>query len=466
MLQVIVPPGFLPEKKYILHTLLHEFLGLTYTLSEGVGDEYLIWLDNGNLLTFQDHFFSRCNEEFGYLKKHLLPERVVRTKVPFLSGEEEDLPILYGTDACEIGPGRIECGCDLFASAFFFLTRWEEIVKKERDWHERFPARYSLAMEHDLLRRPVVNEYVEWLWNLLQALGIEQARKERPFRFFLTHDVDFLYQWRSKKNMLRTLGGDLLKRRDAKQAFSTCGKIAGVARGTRKDPYDTFDWLMELSESRNIRSRFYWMSGGVTKHDRHFEITEPRARELLEEMERRGHVVGFHPSYATFDDAKQFGLEKEALERELGGATVTEGRQHYLRFSVPGTWQIWEDAGLSCDSSLGYAEAPGFRAGVCYEYPVFNVETREMLQVRERPLIAMELSYLDPQYLGWSEERVLHDVLKLAETCRRYGGDFVLLWHNSSLDTPEKQDLYRRLVITIARWTEEYELRKVREWAR
>lgn len=447
MLQVTIPPAFFPERMYLLRTLLGDFLGLDYEVHVEDRPDWLLRLDNGKKLVVQDHFFIRCQEPNGYLRPSLIPQKVNVARLPFLA--EEEIPVIYGTEELSVTPERIDCGLDLFASSFFLLTRWEEAVLTARDGHERFPASASLAGRCGFLHRPVVNEYLEMLWNMLVYLGIQQPRRERRFRLVLTHDVDFLYLWRSPQEMLRTLAGDVLKRRDLKRAAETVKRIAGMWLGNEKDPYDTFDWLMEVSERYDVQSRFYWMSGGVSEHDNFFRIEEERAVRLLREMQQRGHEIGFHPSYGSYRDAKQWKAERDALER-VAGARVTEGRQHYLRFAVPQTWQIWEDAGMKADSTLYFAEQAGFRTGVCHEHPLFNVQTREMLELRELPLTAMELTFLDPKYNESPNERIFDEIIALADQCRKYHGDFVLLWHNSSLITKQQRALYQQVVQALA----------------
>ena len=53
--------------------------------------------------------------------------------------------MLFGTGDLEMRDDSIICGSDLFAGAFFMLTRWEEYVVKERDVHGRFCSSNSLA---------------------------------------------------------------------------------------------------------------------------------------------------------------------------------------------------------------------------------------------------------------------------------------------------------------------------------
>ena len=71
-----------------------------------------------------------------------------------------------------------------------------------------------------------------------------------------------------------------------------------------------------------------------------------------------------------------FVKDKEKIENIIG-QKLTFGRQHFLRFEVPTTWQIWEDANMEWDSTMGYADKKGFRCGTCYSYGVFKYIDKE-----------------------------------------------------------------------------------------
>ena len=72
--------------------------------------------------------------------------------------------------------------------------------------------------------------------------------------------------------------------------------------------------------------------------------------------------------------------DKERIENIIE-QKLTFGRAHYLRFEIHATWQIWEDANMEWDSSLSYADKEGFRCGVCYPYSVFDILTRNKLNL-------------------------------------------------------------------------------------
>lgn len=461
MLKITLPANHIPERTYVLDTLFGHFLGLPYTLH--IANqlesqlETRIQLENGHLLIIEDHFFSRIPEEQGYLNAVHLPRTVSYCSHALLV--EDDLPVLFGTAAIEVSHQQVRLGMDVVATIFFMLSRWEEVVVPDRDRHHRFPARESVSYRHGFLHRPIVNEHTELIWRLLLHLDLKNLRLKRDYRLFLTHDVDFLYRWKNGFSMLRTLVGDIAHRRDWAQAYQTARQIGRLTIGNSLDPYDTFDWMMGLSEAYDLQSRFYWMSGGRTPHDNHYEITELKALDTMLNMKKRGHLIGFHPSYASYQDQEQWRLEKERLEQTFE-LKVTEGRQHYLRFEAPTTWRIWEEAGMQVDSTLGYADAYGFRSGVCYEYPVFDVIRRKKLRLLERPLIAMDVTFLDEQYLHLPFEQIVEQITRLQRICARYRGDFVLLWHNSSLATQGDRLLYQTILeeitspVSMTKWLE------------
>ncbi|HEB62113.1 MAG TPA: hypothetical protein ENI82_03075 [Bacteroidetes bacterium] len=114
------------------------------------------------------------------------------------------------------------------------------------------------------------------------------------------------------------------------------------------------------------------------------------------------------------------------------GKEVVTGRQHYLNFEVPTTWKMWEAAGMKWDSTMSYAGVLGFRCGVCYPFPVFDIFSRKKLNVYEKPLILMEAT-LSKMYLNFSLKEATEKVNDLMNEVRKYDGEFVFLWHNSSV---------------------------------
>ncbi|MGG6309522.1 polysaccharide deacetylase family protein [Paenibacillus macerans] len=477
MLTIYSPQSRIAEREYIYRVIMGEFLGIDYTVVYGDGEHVELTMapesaDPPGLgvpkLRMPDVLLQTPHEL--WLKPGSLPKLPLDRYRPQLGEPEmETLPVIYGKkgpsggyvepigDGADVG---LYLGIDVFGSGLFMLTRYEELVYRDQDRHGRFPARHSLACRESFLHRPIVNAYVEVLWGLMRELWPWLTRKPRKPVIRISHDVDFPYYvyGRSRLRMIRETLMDLVRRGDLESAWKKAKMLCKSRRDLALDPYNTFGWLMDLSERAGIRSAFYFITeerrpkSGL---DGNYAIDDPAIQELLRQIHARGHEIGLHPGYHTFLNPSRIRTQFEKLRQVAAANGIRQeawgGRQHYLRWHAPDTWQFWEDAGLAYDSTLSFADRAGFRCGVCYEFPVFNLKTRRELSLRERPLIVMDQTILHPAYMGLTHEQAYETIRRLYAECRKYNGDFTLLWHNSQLLKAADRGLYRKVLLELLR---------------
>jgi hypothetical protein len=464
MLQVSHPPTYHAERRYIHDVLLGEFLGLEYQARLEMRSDVRVTLQgdaSGKELILADVLFQTPQDEW------LMPASLPEQPLPLWRASEDsvnatlvssELPIIYGNRVpggsyYEASWSKATLSVDVFGSAFFTLTRYEEAVKPDRDARERFPAVASLAYQEGFLDRPIVNEYVEVLWWALKRLWPGLRRKQRTFRTCLSHDVDRPFCTKSLPRMLKNAVEDIVERRTLPLAKRRVRSFAQVKRGhLDRDICNTFEFIMDLSEKHGLRSSFYFMTARTAGMiDGNYSMADPWIKNLLRRMHERGHEIGLHPSYNTFRDPEQVRREFYILLKAAEAEGIVQwgwgGRQHYLRWEAPTTWQAWENAGLNYDATLSFADRIGFRCGVCYEYRVFNLRTRAALRLRERPLLVMEDSALSRRYMSLTFEQAWREIGRLKDRCKLFGGDFNLLWHNSRLVEEHERDLYRDVVV-------------------
>jgi hypothetical protein len=436
---------FKSEKKYIINFFLENIFPQkiegTYDIKNGA--DYIFNINNKKLI-IKNYFFDSFNEQTGYLDTENIPKSVQWFKDKNLSKYE--FPVIYGTPLIEETESEIICHIDIFASAFFMLTRWEEYVLKDKvDLHHRFDSDYALAVKNDFLKLPVVDIYIDFLKNILRKAGFIGEFKPKTYDVHLSHDIDVIGFHDSPKRVVGEIGRDILKRRDLKQAIFKSYNWFIKAN----DPYFNFEQLMEISESFGFTSRFYFMSGGNTKKDNHYSIQDKRLKTIFKEIKERNHIIGFHPSYNSFNNQEMWSSEKLKLEEAIDH-NVTEGRQHYLRFGNPVTWQLWEQNKMELDSSLGYPDKIGFRSGTSREHFAFDIIKRKALQLKEIPLIVMDTTLF--KYQSISEENIYSSIRQLVDIIKELGGNFTLLWHNSSFYTypyNKYENLYTKLLAQI-----------------
>ena len=343
---------------------------------------------------------------------------------------------------------------DVLGLAYWMLSRQEEVGRIDLDEHGRFPATFSHAHQHGYLERPVVDEWLHVLGQAIQRVWPLLQLKQHSFSIKVSHDVDApsRYAFASIPRLIRAMGGDVLRRRDVQSALRapwTWLRSRQALHG--HDPYNTFDWLMDVSDQHGLTSAFYFICGHTDPHDADYQPEDPRIRQLMRHIHARGHEIGLHPSYGTYQKQELIRQEKQRLRAILSHENIQQngigGRMHYLRWEQPTTLQAWSDAGMAYDSTLSYADRPGFRCGTCFEYPAFNPVTQQMLPLRVRPLIAMECTVMAPRYMGLGlGQAALDKFVQLKNACRAVGGCFTLLWHNSQFDTAAERALYQAVL--------------------
>lgn len=343
---------------------------------------------------------------------------------------------------------------DILGLAYWMLTRQEEVGRSDLDKHGRFPAEASHGMKHGYLERPIVDEWFHVLGQVITKTWPVLVLKRHMFTIKLSHDVDSpsRYGFRSWRGVARAVGGDLFRRCKPKDALlAPWIRLRSGARLHPQDPYNTFDWLMDVSERHGLVSAFYFICGRSSDSDADYEPEHPAIRNLMRRIHARGHEIGLHPSYGSYKKPEIIRAEAQRLRRITQQEGITQsqwgGRMHYLRWEHPTTLRAWADAGMDYDSTLGYADRPGFRCGTCFEYPAFDPVAGEVLSLRVRPLVVMEGTVMDPNYMGLGAgEGARTKFIQIKDATHAVGGSFSLLWHNSQFEGAAQRRLYEELL--------------------
>lgn len=343
---------------------------------------------------------------------------------------------------------------DILGLTYWMLTRLEEIGRTDLDVHQRFSATASHAYKCEYLERPIVDEWLIILGQVIERVWPRIELKLHEFRMKVSHDVDrpSRYGFRSIKLLIRAMAGDVLKYHNFRGAFLAPWVRLTARRGLHPaDPFNTFDWLMDVSEESGLTSAFFFICGRThPSKDADYEPDHPAIRQLMRRIHDRGHEIGLHPSFNTFQSPglikSEAGRLKNICAEEGIGQKEWGGRMHYLRWEHPTTLRAWACAGMTYDSTLGYADKPGFRCGTCHEYPAFDSLVQEPLELRLRPLVVMEGTMFSPKYLGLDPEQARAKFLMLKNRCRAVGGWYTVLWHNSELVAHEMKNLYSSIL--------------------
>jgi len=375
----------------------------------------------------------------------LIPEAVARKARWVLDtigarevGFGDDIP--YRADAWEqVGRGERPAGDEL-AEAFFHLARVEERAAA-RDEHGRFRAAGSSL---DPLDPP--------LERLRGRLGVEPPRwGGARFAVALTHDVDTPWKWTPTglRGAAARAKADLMRGR-ARPGLRELRALAGwplhKARGT--DPFWSFDRILADERRTGASSTFFLMADHAHELDGPAADSYERLRpRLVETLLGARAEIGLHGSYSAADDGSRLAAEKKRLEQLAG--PVRGQRYHFLRLDPHRNLADVEGAGFAYDSTLGFNDAPGFRAGIAHPFRPWDLERDAPRDLVEVPLAAMDVTLSEERYLNLGARQAGERLRALLDWAAEHGGGFAVLWHSEQYDSAIKPGwgrLYRRFM--------------------
>ena len=328
---------------------------------------------------------------------------------------------------------------DFIGLIFFMLSRIEERDSGQIDKHERFISSSSFSHQNNWLDRPIVDECAQIIASFIASKPLKPISK---FRIMLTHDVDKLRGYHYFAEPIRYFLGDFLKR---SRGVSSLQRLQAYTSG---EPWASVNSIMNLSEWYGTKSNFFFMGPSADSMDSPYAITmRPLLKRVVDQIINRGHMIGFHPGYQTFRDSKSF-ASKKSLEL-LTRTTLTQGRQHVIRYDCAVTPRIWSESGMRSDFTLFYPDAIGFRNGSCRPYNSFDLINRRVLSIEQTATAIAEFSLLDERYNKFSLSEALALCEPIIKNVRKHQGDLVILFHTHQLKTI-KFDFYQKLLAKVA----------------
>lgn len=360
---------------------------------------------------------------------------------PFLSGKPAT-PAELETQWSPIGMPVFFEG-DLLACCCFALTRYEEYDNDTKDQHDRFPAAASHAARNHYLHLPVVRMWAQQLATRLRGIFPDlPAPQQSALRFVPTYDIDALWAyhhrgWRGPASAVR----DLLR-----GAWGRFRERIGSQPHT--DPFYRLEELLALHPEQT--ATVFWL---LSAKDNPYNVNPypipPAQIHLMQQLAHRV-TMGIHPGYDSTLQPEKIRAEIDRL-RAVTGRAPRHSRQHFLRLQLPATYRALRLQGISDDHSMGYADDIGWRAGTNLPFPWYDLENENITGLQIHPFAAMDVSLKN--YLRLSPEEAVEKVRQLAHHCRPFGGDFPLLWHNSSLSEQHGwagwKDAYAEMIRSI-----------------
>lgn len=409
-----------PRLNYTVDLIFNTILNCSYEITN-------------NLILFNQSLkpkiaYSNEKNEFElFLKSHtLLFETDIKNELPNSNELYLNLPQFFSTDSNSFLP------YDIFATVFYFASRYEEYLPYEGDKHQRFQAEHGLSFKYQILNKPYLNILIHDFATKLKLQFPQLEFKQRTFNFLSTIDIDNAFAY-ANKGIKRNIAGLLKDITSLK--FNQVAKRINSNINSNIDPYNTFDFINFLSEESKTALHYFVLIGDYSQYDKNPHYQNNGFQSLLKSLSSK-HSMGLHPSYESFNYLEKISIEKQRLE-DIIEKKVTAARCHFLLINFPETYREFIRAGITDDYTMIYASQSGFRTGLCVPYKWFDLQKNEATNLMIHPSTVMEGTLRD--YNKLSPTHATEFIKQLMQEVKNNGGEFVSIWHNDSFAAEQQE---------------------------
>jgi peptidoglycan/xylan/chitin deacetylase (PgdA/CDA1 family) len=277
----------------------------------------------------------------------------------------------------------------------------------------------------------------------------------------LTHDIDFIrirdhrfdhtmwgFLYRASIGTLINVLNGRSTLADLYQNWKAVLTVPFVYLGLAIDFWFKFDRYMELEEKVGARSTFFFIpfknrmgdkltGKGAKMRAAKYDVTD--IQDTIKKLVNNGFEAGVHGIDAWHDPAGA--RAEKARITEASGQSDVGIRMHWLYYNQD-THRILEEAGYTYDTTFGYNDAVGYRAGTTQIFKPISVNN-----ILELPLNIQDTALFNPRHMSLTKAAAWHLVDDLISKTMVHGGVLTVLWHDRSL-SPERlyEDFYIKLL--------------------
>ena len=404
-----------------------------------------------NLTSKIESFIAHDGPKFSYGKHPLGKELYFQSVEILFDHGLNDIDVQVGNwedTKCffEVKHNQSALPFDIFAATFYLLTRYEEYLPHVKDSLGRFPATESIAFIHGFLKDPVVDI---WAYKLKKVLLIKYPnlkfqKKEFTIVPVVSVGQTFIYK---NKGVLRSIGGgfrDLLKLQLDKLVDRT-----KVSIGIKKDPYDVFDFIIELQKKKKRKSRILFGLGDYSTYEKNVGYNHPEHHTIIKHI--ADYIeVGLKASYDAISSISILKKEKLRIEnilnRRLQYVMCT-----FFKIKLPEAYRNFIELEIQEDYSMGYSGYSGFRAGTCSPFMFYDLDYEV-----QTPLVVNSFCVCNQGYKeDVDEHSTREEIIAYMNKVKEVNGMFIPVFSNVVFSNLHNEHFWKSILEFI--WTIEDE---------
>ena len=423
-----VEDNFLPKAKYVLNTFCR-ILGLKPKFFTGMTPE-TIHIYYGICVEEKYPIHIYYNEEAAefFSKKKLYSHEDVN----LVKYRDEYIPFLFSKkgEIFNITSHSVKIRKDIVSSAFYFLSCWQEYAA-DKEISPSSPYNYHSSLQHHFgfVHFPPVDRYCEMLEDVIKNAFPEYMRSNiwpqgKKFAVSISHNIEYWNFWTDEhiramiKRKIR-----LFRKKSIKALYKVIAHK--INQKIYHDPSLLIKKIIKKERSFKTASSIFLLA----------KTDFPDNRRNYFDKYQDQIIKLFKDSSVNLQGSKEAGYQYKFFPPEwdkLKGFSANGFRIRYLNFNYQNLFKVLEKGEVKFDSSMGYDEHIGYRAGISFPFFPFNIEENRPFNVLEIPVIIMDRSLLN-QYGGNIRKAKKH-VEMIFKKSRKHKSHISISWHTHIFD--------------------------------
>lgn len=325
---------------------------------------------------------------------------------------------------------------DIFAASFYMISRYEEYLPHLKDEKGRFMASESLAFQAGFLHQPVVDI---WAYKFKSKLVESFPQLIFPNKKMTIHPVivatqPFVYKF---KGLLRSAAGY------ADDLFS--GKLSRLVQrtkvifGLKRDPSDTFKWLVNNARHSNFKFTVFFLLGNAVNFQKGMNTHRQQFKLLLKYVSDYKEV-GLVFSYEVLSQYEKLKGERLRMENITNRSLKSSMNAEFL-VNLPDIYRNLVELQVKRDFTMVFRDTVGFRAGTCTPFLFYDLDYEIKTPLVIHP--ATMTTYAFQKRYAADIEKTVNSFLSEVE---KVNGTFTIIFSNNDFSSEEENKVWRSIL--------------------
>jgi len=390
-----------------------------------------------------EEFIAHSGPKLSYGKKPLGNELFLQSTGLLSQQGFEDFDISvkdWDDTKCFFSVGQASAlPFDIFSASFYLLSRYEEYLPHVKDSKGRFSASESLAFKEKFLHEPIVDIWAYKFKKLLVEVfpQIIFPRKQMVIHTLINANQLFAFK---NKGLLRSFSG-FLKDMFKLKFRNFINRIA-VISGFKKDPFDTFEWLINTAKKCTSKLTVFFLIGESVNFEEGTN-SQRKTFKLLVKNVADYKQIGLVFSKDSLEELTILKTEKEQIETITNRALHSALNDEYI-VSLPENYRNLIELEIKKDFTMVYEDIVGFRASSCTPFLFYDLDYEIVTPLLIHPISTTTQGL---KKLKHKERQLVID--QLEASIKSVNGIFSIIFSNKDFNNEKDNEIWKTLFLKM-----------------